>query len=116
MVPAAEGLRDQPGRHQVQPRSPVFLRHRGAEQALVADLEECVLGPPFLGVHSRREAVEFLAREAVGLIEDHPLIGVEIIGRMTIVADRTGIAKHRAVLLFRAPWSGVADVAAFLRR
>jgi hypothetical protein len=106
VVPAAERLRDEPRRHQVQPRPAIFLRHGDAEQALRADLWERVLGPPLLRVHANGQAVQFGAREAVGLVEDEVLFGVEFEGRRAIVADRDGVARSQAFLPSRGAAQG----------
>src|SRR5271154_3854302 len=84
----------------------IFLRHGDAEQALRADLWERVLGPPLLRVHANGQAVQFGAREAVGLVEDEVLFGVEFEGRRAIVADRDGVARSQAFLPSRGAAQG----------
>jgi len=54
----------------------------------------------------RARAIEFVARETVGLVEDELLIGVEFVNGRTVVADLGRVARRQDFLPASARQAG----------
>ena len=93
-VPAGERLSDQSLGEGVEARAAQLLGHRDAEIAALAEEREQVLRPPLLVVHLRQQRMQFLAREAVGLVED-----LAIVRREAERGLRLGHVIHDSILL-----------------
>ena len=98
VVPAAEALQHQTGGEKVEAGAAILFGDRDAEQSVVADLGKGLLGPPFLRVHARRQVVEFVSGEPVGLIEDRPLVFVEVEGERPVAPGIDSLPQGHAFL------------------
>ncbi len=105
VVPAPHSLRNQPGRHQIQPRAAISLGDRGAEIAQLADARKDVFGPPFILVHAFGQRMQLGPREAIHLVEQVLMLGGQREGGRVVgqrhgpsFPGRAGRAARRALL------------------